>query len=145
VVTHEDGEWVLSFRAPLPIERWNAQISLLTGMVAADLMLSAGVGILRTMPPPEAADLARVRRTAKALGLQWPQNGSYADLIRSADPEQPAHLAFLSLATTLLRGAGYTTRRRSPRVGQPFGGGRAIHARHGACGDWWTGSVPRSP
>ncbi len=109
VVTHEDGEWVLSFRAPLPIERWNAQVSLLTGMVAADLMLSAGVGILRTMPPPEAADLARVRRTAKALGLQWPQNGSYADLIRSADPEQPAHLAFLSLATTLLRGAGYTT------------------------------------
>ena len=49
-----------------------------------------------------------MRRTAKALGLQWPRDGSYADLIRSADPEQPAHLAFLSLATTLLRGAGYT-------------------------------------
>lgn len=109
VVDHIDGEWVLSFRAPLPVERWNAQISLMTGMAAADLMLSAGIGVLRTMPQPQAADLDRVRRTAKALGLAWPHNGSYADLIRSADPEQPAHLAFLSLATTLLRGAGYTT------------------------------------
>ena len=54
VVDHEDGEWVLSFRAPLPIERWNAQISLMTGIVAADLMISAGIGILRTMPPPGA-------------------------------------------------------------------------------------------
>ena len=109
VVDQVDGEWVLSFRAPLPIERWNAQISLMTGMAAADIMLSAGIGVLRTMPPPQPADLARVRRTAKALGLPWPQDGSYADLIRSADPQQPSHLAFLSLATTLLRGAGYTT------------------------------------
>ncbi len=109
VVTNDDGEWRLSFRAPLPVEGWNAQISLMTGMAAADLMLAAGTGILRTMPPPAPADLARVRRTAKALGLTWPQDGSYADLIRTADPRQPAHLAFLSLATTLLRGAGYTT------------------------------------
>ncbi len=108
VVSEEDGEWRLSFRAPLPVERWNAQISLMTGMAAADIMLAAGIGILRTMPPPGEADLARVRRTALALGLPWPRGASYADLIRSADPEQPAHLAFLSLATTLLRGAGYT-------------------------------------
>lgn len=108
VVSEDAGEWRLSFRAPLPVERWNAQISLLTGMQAADIMLAEGVGILRTMPPPAPADLARVRRTARALGLTWPDQGSYADLIRSADPSQPAHLAFLSLATTLLRGAGYT-------------------------------------
>ena len=104
-----DGEsWHLSFRAPLPVEGWNAQISLMTGMAAADLMLSGGVGILRTMPPPHPQDLARVRRTAAALGLRWPIEGSYAELIRGADPREPSHLAFLSLATTLLRGAGYT-------------------------------------
>ena len=57
-----------------------------------------------------------MRRTAKALGLTWPQDGSYADLIRTADPRQPAHLAFLSLATTLLRGAGYDVRRRAPEL-----------------------------
>lgn len=108
VVTHDAGQWRLSFRAPLPVEGWNAQISLLTGMVAAQLMLSAGVGVLRTMPPPQQGDLERVRRTAGALGLAWPRSGSYADLIRVADPRDPRHLAFLSLATTLLRGAGYT-------------------------------------
>lgn len=108
VVDETNGEWRLSFRAPLPVEQWNAQISLMTGMAAAEIMLSAGIGVLRTMPPPGEADLARVRRTARALGLAWPAGGSYADLIRSADPEQPAHLAFLSLATTLLRGAGYS-------------------------------------
>lgn len=108
VVTNDAGSWRLSFRAPLAVEGWNAQVSLLTGMAAAELMLAGGVGILRTMPSPQEADLTRVRRTATALGLTWPADGSYADLIWSADPEQPAHLAFLSLATTLLRGAGYT-------------------------------------
>lgn len=109
VVSHDRDGWTLSFRAPLPVEGWNAQISLMTGIAAADIMLAARTGILRTMPPPAPGDLARVRRTAQALGLTWPRNGSYADLIRTADPQQPAHLAFLSLATTLLRGAGYTT------------------------------------
>ena len=37
----------------LPLEDWNAQISLLTGMDAAQLMLDGQVGILRTMPPAD--------------------------------------------------------------------------------------------
>jgi exoribonuclease R len=108
VVANVGHDWSLTFRAPLPIEGWNAQISLMTGMAAADFMLAHGVGVLRTMPPPSTADLQRVRRTAEALGLSWPSSGTYPDLIRSADASRPAHLAFLSLATTLLRCAGYT-------------------------------------
>src|SRR3954453_16217050 len=46
-----DG-WELSYRAPLPVEDFNAQLSLLTGMAAAKLMLDGKVGLLRTMPPP---------------------------------------------------------------------------------------------
>lgn len=49
VVTH-DGQWTLEFRAPLPVEGWNAQISLLTGMAAAHLMMYGEIGILRTLP-----------------------------------------------------------------------------------------------
>lgn len=109
VVESGDGGWRLAFRAPFPVEGWSAQVSLLTGMVAASIMLDRGLGILRTMPPPADADLARVRRTARALGMDWPADDSYAELIRSADVTDPAHLAFLSLATTLLRGAGYTS------------------------------------
>ena len=39
----------------MPVEKWNAQISLLTGMAAASLMVYARVGILRTLPPPTRA------------------------------------------------------------------------------------------
>src|SRR4028119_543436 len=62
----------LVHRAEAPVEGWNAQISLLTGMAAADLMLSARVGLLRTLPEADPRDLARLHRTAAALGLEWP-------------------------------------------------------------------------
>jgi exoribonuclease R len=45
-----EGPYELVYRAPLPAEGWNAQISLLTGMAAAELMLAHGTGILRTLP-----------------------------------------------------------------------------------------------
>ena len=61
------GRW--SFRSMLPVEEWNAQISLLTGMAAASLMVYARVGLLRTLPPPENRDVQRLHRTAKALGI----------------------------------------------------------------------------
>ena len=108
-VVEEDGPgFRLVFRAPEPVEAWNAQMSLLTGMAAADLMLDHKVGILRTMPPPAAEELDRVRRTAAALGVDWPTEFSYAELMRGLDAHTPSHAAFLTLATVLLRGAGYT-------------------------------------
>jgi 2-haloacid dehalogenase len=58
-----DPGWRLEFRAPLPVEGWNAQISLLTGMAAADMMLYGEVGVLRTMPPADPGALRRLRQT----------------------------------------------------------------------------------
>ena len=52
-VSGNGSGWTLSYRAPLPVEDWNAQMSLLTGMSAARLMLDGGVGLLRTMPAPD--------------------------------------------------------------------------------------------
>ncbi|MEV4193800.1 ribonuclease catalytic domain-containing protein, partial [Streptomyces toxytricini] len=49
IVAH-DGSYGLAYRAPLPVDGWNAQVSLMTGMAAADLMLAAGTGVLRTLP-----------------------------------------------------------------------------------------------
>ncbi|MGW8351107.1 RNB domain-containing ribonuclease [Streptomyces wedmorensis] len=98
----------LAYRAPLPADAWNAQISLLTGMAAADLMTAAGTGILRTLPTAPDGAVARLRRSAQALGVDWPHHVSYADVVRSADPADPRQAAFLQECTTLLRGAGYT-------------------------------------
>ena len=67
------GGYDVVFEAPLPIEQWNEQISLLTGMVAADLMLSAGTGLLRTLPPPPEFVVRALGRSARGLGVDWPK------------------------------------------------------------------------
>ena len=107
VVDGSGTGWTLSYRAPLPVEDWNAQMSLLTGMAAAQLMLEAGVGLLRTMPPPDPSTVASLRRSAIALGVDWPDGSSYADVVRTLDPAQPPHAAVLRLAAVLFRGASY--------------------------------------
>ncbi|QQM43659.1 RNB domain-containing ribonuclease [Streptomyces liliifuscus] len=107
-IAERDGTYELAYRAPLPADGWNAQISLLTGMAAAELMLAHGTGVLRTLPAAPDGAVGRLRRTARALRIDWPHHVSYAELIRTLDPHLPHHAAFLQECTTLLRGAGYT-------------------------------------
>jgi exoribonuclease R len=102
-----DKRWELHYRAPLPVEDWNAQLSLLTGMAAARLMLDAGIGVVRTMPAPDDHTVATLRRSAHALGVDWPKPASYADVVRRLDAAVPAQAAMLRLASVLFRGASY--------------------------------------
>ncbi|GAA1969592.1 RNB domain-containing ribonuclease [Kitasatospora viridis] len=96
-----------TYRAPRPADGWNAQVSLLTGMAAAELMLDAGVGLLRTLPTAPDSAYQRLRRCAHALYVPWPPALDYPALIRSLDPHLPHHAAFLNECTGLLRGAAY--------------------------------------
>jgi exoribonuclease R len=109
-----DGRPHLALRAPTPVEGWNAQLSLLTGMAAAALMLEGGVGLLRTLPPPAEQDVEALRRGARALGVVWPEGVGHGELVSGLDPSDPAAAAALVLATRLLRGAGYTAFDGSP-------------------------------
>ena len=97
----------LAYRVPVPAEQYNAQISLLTGMCAARIMVECGVGILRTLPPARPEDYARLRRVAAALGIDWPAAQPYPELVRSLDHAIPAHVAFMEQAMSLFRGSGY--------------------------------------
>ena len=99
--------WTLEFRSLHPVEQWNAQISLLTGMGAASLMVGARVGLLRTLPPADPRDVRRLRRTARALNVDWPDGVDYPSFIRSLDPTRPNHAAMVVACTRLLRGSGY--------------------------------------
>src|SRR6185437_1582718 len=90
-----DGRWTLAFRARLAVEDWNEQISLLTGMAAARLMVQAKSGLLRTLPEPEPQALQRLRITARALGIDWPAALDYPGFIRSLDPRNDRHVAML--------------------------------------------------
>jgi exoribonuclease R len=104
-----DGTPRLRFRAPRPAEGWNEQISLLTGRAAAGLMLEGRIGLLRVLPPPDAAAIESLRRSALALGVAWPEGGAYGEVISALDPRDTRQAAVLALAPHLLRGAGYVT------------------------------------
>lgn len=101
------GRYTLTYRATLAVEDYNAQISLLTGAAAARLMLDGRIGILRTLPPPDPGALRRLRHTARALRIDWPDDQGYPDFVRGLDPAVPAHAAMLNACTELFRGAGY--------------------------------------
>ncbi len=102
-----DG-WKLSYRAPLPVERWNAQISLMAGPGGGRADARDRIGILRTLPARRSGGGRRgcggPRVRSASTG---PTSISYADVIRTLDPELPAHAAFLAESTVLLRGSGY--------------------------------------
>lgn len=97
----------LERRMPLPVEDWNAQLSLLTGMAAARIMLDGGIGILRTMPPADSEAVAAFRRQTNLLGLPWREGVEYGEYLRRLDRGDPQALAVLEAAASLFRGAGY--------------------------------------
>jgi exoribonuclease R len=104
----EDGSYRLRLRPALPAEDWNAQISLLAGMVAADTMIKGRVGILRTLPPAAERDVERFRRAVAVLGVTWRRDVAYGDFLRTLDRDDPRHLAIVHDAASLFRGAAYT-------------------------------------
>lgn len=121
-VVAADGHYRLAYRPALDVESYNAQISLLTGMAAADLMLAGGIGILRTMPAPDPAAMARFRTVVASRGVPWPAQQSYGAFLRQLRQDDPVHLAIIHEATGLFRGAGYTA----------FDGGPPAQREHAA-------------
>lgn len=103
-----NGDYHLRLRPPVTSEDWNSQISLLTGMAAASMMLEAKVGILRTMPEAPQFAVDRFRGQARALGVTWPKGLAYGEFLRTLNRDDPHHLALMYAAGSLFRGAGYT-------------------------------------
>jgi exoribonuclease R len=101
------GDLRLEFDGPVAAEGWNAQVSLLAGLEAARIMVEGGTGILRTLPPADERTVARLRRSAAALGVAWPDAGGYPAFVRSLDPASPVGASLLVQASRALRGAGY--------------------------------------
>ncbi|WP_404432099.1 RNB domain-containing ribonuclease [Microbacterium lacus] len=105
IVAEADG-YRLERSEGVPLEEWNAHVSLLTGMAAADLMLRGGIGILRTMPPADPDDVAAFRAQTVALGVPWRFDVEYGDYLRSLGQSAPERAA-REYAASLFRGAGY--------------------------------------
>ncbi|WP_172651155.1 RNB domain-containing ribonuclease [Rhodococcus opacus] len=106
VVPDGDG-WRVDLAPRTEADDWNAEVSLLTGMCAADMMLDAKVGLLRTLPPAGPDAVAALRRTASALGIDWPESVGVGELLARLDPNSASTLVLMTEAPSLLRGADY--------------------------------------
>ncbi|WP_029537299.1 MULTISPECIES: RNB domain-containing ribonuclease [unclassified Rhodococcus (in: high G+C Gram-positive bacteria)] len=106
VVPDGDG-WRVDLAPRTEADDWNAEISLLTGMCAAAMMLDAKVGLLRTLPPAGPDAVEALRRTASALAIDWPQSVGVGELLARLDPNSASTLVLMTEAPSLLRGADY--------------------------------------
>jgi exoribonuclease R len=80
------------------------------------------------LPPADPRALAKLRRTARALGIAWPKARGYPDFIRSLDPGNPRDIAMMTACTMVLRGAGYVA----------FDGAVPEHSDHAALAAQYT-------
>ena len=97
----------LAFELSSEVEEWNAQISLMTGMASAQMMIAARVGLLRALDPPRADRVHSLRLTAAAIGVNWPATMDYDDFVRSLDPHNPLDAVMLHQAARVTGGARY--------------------------------------
>ena len=88
------------------VNDFNAELSLMAGLCAGQMMVDAGYGIVRTLPPAKDKDLVRFDKAARALGFEL--GGRHPGrLLDEVDASTPRGMALMLDATTLLRGSGY--------------------------------------
>lgn len=97
----------LVYEDPNVAEEWNAQISLLTGHVAATKMLEAHVGLLRRVAAADPGELEKFRVAARELGFDWPDGTSYAEFLHQIDAAQDKAEIVVWQARGVMRGADY--------------------------------------
>ncbi|MFM6951491.1 MAG: RNB domain-containing ribonuclease [Novosphingobium sp.] len=102
-----DGRFRLQFRPLLPSEKRNAALSLACNLAVAQLLLEHRTGLFRVMAGPDPAAEARLRQTAKAFGLVWPDQAPLAQFEKHLDPADPRDAAFMLAVRRAGRGASY--------------------------------------
>lgn len=102
-----DGRFQLSFRPRLASEDNNAALSLAANMAIADALLAHRTGLFRVMAEPNDAAVERLRHTAKAFALTWPDNATLAQFERTLDPRDAHQAAFMMAIRRAGKGASY--------------------------------------
>ncbi|MEZ5251095.1 MAG: RNB domain-containing ribonuclease [Ilumatobacteraceae bacterium] len=105
-VERDGDRYRIDYRPRLASEDHNAALSLATNLAVADALHAAGTGLFRTMAGPDDRHLKRLRHTARALGIDWPDGRTLAEFERSLRAGDPAHAA-MTLAIRRAGGARY--------------------------------------
>lgn len=101
------GHFTLRYRPQLPAEERNAALSLATNLAVADALLAARTGLFRVMPEPDAGAEPRLRRTAEAFHLAWPEAMPLAQFEKQLRPMVAPEAAFMMAIRRAGRGASY--------------------------------------
>ncbi len=110
-----DGGFELRFRPRLESEDQNAAMSLATNLAVASALHAVGTGLFRVMPDPDDRAIRRLRSSAKAFGLEWPNDQSIGDFERSLPRRDPRAEAFLLAVRRASGGASYEAHRHGVR------------------------------
>jgi exoribonuclease R len=101
------GKFTLRFRPQLPSEERNAALSLATNLAVADALLAARTGLFRVMPKPDAGAEKRLRRTARAFRLDWPEAMPLEAFEKTLRPAVAPEAAFMLAIRRAGHGASY--------------------------------------
>jgi exoribonuclease R len=106
---HRDagGHFTLRLRPLALAEKHNAALSLATNLAVAQALIAAQTGLFRVMPEPDARAAARLRHTARAFNLNWPEDASLPQFERLLDPADPRAAAFMLAIRRAGNGASY--------------------------------------
>ena len=106
-VVEADGKFELRLSPQLPAELGNAALSLADNLAVADMLLKHHTGLFRVMPEPEEWKVKRLRNTAKALGIDWPEASDVPMMERNLDPADKNQAALLLAIRHASTGASY--------------------------------------
>ena len=95
LVELDAGRFELRFRPMSPMENGNASLSLATNLAIGKALLEHRTGLFRVMPEPGKKATKRLRYTASAFGIDWPQGVSLQDFERGLDPNVPREAAMM--------------------------------------------------
>jgi len=101
------GGFQLAFRPRLVSEDRNAALSLATNLAVADALEAHHTGLFRVMAPPDAHAVQRLRHTASAFGLTWPDAQTLEAFERTLDAADPKQAAFMLAIRRAGEGASY--------------------------------------
>jgi exoribonuclease R len=101
------GGYELAFRPRLVSEDRNAALSLATNLAVADALEAHHTGLFRVMAPPDAHAVQRLRHTACAFGLTWPDSQTLEAFERTLDAANPKQAAFMLAIRRAGAGASY--------------------------------------
>ncbi|MCP3729823.1 RNB domain-containing ribonuclease [Sphingomonas sp. MG17] len=102
-----NGSLTLAFRARHASEGQNAALSLACNMAVADALQAHGTGLFRVMEEPNDGAVRRLRLTARALGIDWPQQATLTQFERTLDAARPRDAALMLAIRRAGNGAGY--------------------------------------